>query len=340
MNGVAFLLVVLGGINGVNAQRRSQDGAVSFTSEGPGRELVDRGPPGRLRAPRETPRRLAEPDAVARAAFPGDAGAGELGRLRAAYARLLTWSLTGSLQEGDGKNGKRVGGTDWPGHEPFMRSHGLCRIGETMVGRLRMQNIYDAVIDVTSKPVPGDFAELGVWRGGATIFAKALFDMLGETDRRVHVFDAFASMPGYKGNAEFLHNDVEDVRSSFRNYGVLDDRVTWQVGLFKDTVPQFAARCQTDGTKLAVLRIDGNFYDSYQDALYYLYPLVPVGGWVIFDDIRSHPAVARCWQDFQRDQGFSETIIPIDVHSAYFVKTTDVTVDMGKMHAPQDANKI
>ena len=103
MNGVAFLLVVLGGINGVDAQRRSQDGAVSFTSEGPGRELVDRGPPGRLRAPRETPRRLAEPDAVAREAFPGDAG--------------------GAVQ-GDGKNGKRVGGNDWPGHEPFMRSHG------------------------------------------------------------------------------------------------------------------------------------------------------------------------------------------------------------------------
>ena len=115
MNGVAFLLVVLGGINGVNAQRRSQDGAVSFTSEGPGRELVDRGPPGRLRAPRETPRRLAEPDAVARAAFPGDAG--------------------GAVQ-GDGKNGKRVGGNDWPGHEHFMRSHGLLKERE-VAKRLR-----------------------------------------------------------------------------------------------------------------------------------------------------------------------------------------------------------
>lgn len=38
-----------------------------------------------------------------------------------------------------------------------------------------------------------------------------------------------------------------------------------------------------------MLRIDGNFYDSYQDALYYLYPLVPVGGWVIFDDISALP---------------------------------------------------
>ena len=51
MNGVACLLVVLGGINGINAQLPSHHHGgsfhVSFTSEGPGRKLADR----------ETPRR-------------------------------------------------------------------------------------------------------------------------------------------------------------------------------------------------------------------------------------------------------------------------------------------
>jgi hypothetical protein len=42
---------------------------------------------------------------------------------------------------------------------------------------------------------------------------------------------------------------------------------------------------------LAVLRTDGNYYDSYQDALYHLYPRVSVGGCIIFDDIYNHVVV-------------------------------------------------
>lgn len=44
---------------------------------------------------------------------------------------------------------------------------------------------------------------------------------------------------------------------------------------------------------IAVLRVDGNFYDSYQDAMYYMYDVVRIGGIMIFDDVMSHPPVNR-----------------------------------------------
>ena len=57
---------------------------------------------------------------------------------------------------------------------------------------------------------------------------------------------------------------------------------------------------------IAVLRIDGNFYESYQDALYYLWELVPVGGFVIFDDYvegKNAPWLGHFWAELKRAHG-------------------------------------
>ena len=75
-----------------------------------------------------------------------------------------------------------------------------------------------------------------------------------------------------------------------------------------------------------------------QDALYYLYQFVPVGGYVIFDDLMSHPGARQAWEEFQTDQNFTETIVRLDRHSAYFKKTKPVAVDVRKMRAFTDIN--
>ena len=91
--------------------------------------------------------------------------------------------------------------------------------------------------------------------------------------------------------------------------------------------------------KLAVLRVDGNFHDSYQDALYYLYGFVPVGGFVIFDDVFSHKGAMQAWNEFNKDHGLPEELTRIDIYiyiyvyiySGYFRKTRSVSVDFTKM---------
>lgn len=107
--------------------------------------------------------------------------------------------------------------------------------------------------------------------------------------------------------------------------------------MFKDTVPAFNKAFP--GTKIAVLRIDGNYYDSYQDALYYLYPHVPVGGIIIFDDVMSHSSVEECWKDFKRDYQLSEELIQIDNQGAWFRKAKQITINWSLFRAPKDANK-
>jgi hypothetical protein len=90
---------------------------------------------------------------------------------------------------------------------------------------------------------------------------------------------------------------------------------------------------------VAILRVDGNFYDSYQDAMYFLYEKVPVGGIIIFDDVFSNGSVMRCWWDFKNEQGLLENLNRIDRHSTWFRKEKGVKLNWDYFGAPQDVNK-
>eukprot|EP00435_Cladocopium_sp_Y103_P071654 s1005_g38.t1 len=248
--------------------------------------------------------------------------------------RLLGLSLVGALTQGENACNnhwacdkrepmnplERACGNDWPVD------------GFTMVGLVRLKNVADILWQVISNKIPGDFAELGVWRGGTCIFAKSILNAMGEDDRAVHVFDAFDKIPQYNAKTKLLSVSEETVRANFEMYQALDSKVIFHKGLFKDTLPQFHVK--NPAAKLAVLRVDGNFYDSYQDALYYMYGFVPVGGYVIFDDVMSTPRAMQAWNDFKQDHGLMEELTRIDRHSGYFQKTRDVVVDFTKMRPP------
>lgn len=213
----------------------------------------------------------------------------------------------------------RTYGNDWP---PF---------GYTMVGVTRMQNLHAIIEEVVHHRIPGGIAELGVWRGGAMIYAAAILQHLKER-RNVYLFDIFGSLKnseprfGYgSGGSSFLAVPLTEVRSSFEDFGLMESNVHFIKGKFQDTLPKF--QLPSSEPDLAVLRIDGNFYRSYEDALYYLYAKVPIGGFVIFDDIMSHKEVRKAWNDFQQDHGFSEELVQIDSHCAWFRKTKLVAVD-------------
>lgn len=264
-----------------------------------------------------------------------------LAKMEERYLCLLEMALTGSLADEAGRCDGGKGGCELSRTLPYnstMRYFGndWPPLGHTMVGHARLQNIKHAIETCNADGIVGDFAELGVWRGGASIYAKGVITAYGARNRRVLVLDAFESLPQYGNHKTFLETSEVQVKHNFQKYGLLDSNVIFIRGLFRDSLPRFKRR--HPGVKIAVLRIDSNFYDSYQDALYYLYELVPVGGFVIFDDVMSHPAVMQCWKDFKNEQGLPEELEQIDDHSAFFRKTMEVKVNFSYFKAPQDAN--
>lgn len=157
----------------------------------------------------------------------------------------------------------------------------------TLLGFDSLDNIRLTMEDVLARGVPGDFIEAGAWRGGATIFMRAVLKAYGVTDRRVFVADSFEGFPETKHDADagFKHAGVDfmvapfdQVKFSFERFGLLDDQVVFLKGWFIDTLPTAPI------DKLAVVRIDADLYESTLQALTYLYPKISVGGYVIIDD--------------------------------------------------------
>ena len=181
---------------------------------------------------------------------------------------------------------REVGG-DWPAR------------AESMIGLRRMENIQHCVQTVIDDDVPGDLLEAGVWRGGASIFMKANLKVRGDTSRVLWVADSFQGLPAPNATlypadtGDDLHTrsglsvGADQVRHNFERYGVLDDRVRFLVGWFKDTLPSAPI------SALSVMRLDGDMYESTWQAIEALYPKLSAGGFCIVDDYESHQVAGR-----------------------------------------------
>jgi hypothetical protein len=252
----------------------------------------------------------------------------EIARLRGLYLELMKDCLIGTIYEDPamdptaaspaGEKNKfradwRESGLDWP------------VLAHSMIGNRRMLNLWQLCEDVIARDVPGDFIETGVWRGGACIFMRAILKTYGVEDRVVWVADSFEGLPPPdeekypQDGGSLLHTKsalavpLEEVRKNFGNYGLLDDQVRFLKGWFKDTLPGAPIE------RLAVLRLDGDMYESTMDALGALYHKLSPGGYVIIDDFN----IVNCVQavhDFRRQHRIDEAMQLIDASAVYWQK--------------------
>jgi Macrocin-O-methyltransferase (TylF) len=251
----------------------------------------------------------------------------ETDRLRAAYLDLMRDSLIGRLNEDpplpaskvDGyKHDHREFGWDWPSQAP------------SMIGARRMNNVRSECERVLKAGVPGDFMETGVWRGGACIMMRAVLRAYGVTDRRVIAADSFAGFPppspDVEADATFhLHTfsdfavSLDQVKWAFARYGLLDEQVVFLEGLFKETLPLAPVE------RLAVLRLDGDMYESTMDGLVNLYRKLTIGGTLIADDYFLFECQRRAVDEFRVAYRVVDPIIQIDDYGGYWIKSSDGT---------------
>jgi O-methyltransferase len=208
----------------------------------------------------------------------------------------------------------RADGRDWPAE------------ADTMIGLKRLENLQYCVTEVIRKNVPGDLIETGAWRGGASIFMRAILKMYGDQSRLVWVADSFEGLPKPDGRyqqdagdrhweaSHTLGVSLDQVKANFTRYGVLDEQVRFLVGWFKDTLPTAPVK------QLAVLRLDGDMYSSTMDALQNLYHRLSIGGFVIIDD---YWAILNCRQavdDFRAEHKITEEVRKIDWSGVFWEK--------------------
>jgi hypothetical protein len=226
---------------------------------------------------------------------------------------------------------RRMEGKDWPSQ------------AHTMIGIRRLDNIQTLVEEILEAEVPGDLIEAGVWRGGSTIFMRGILKAYGITNRKVWVADSFAGFPSteeqglsprsltspglnflrepsLRGHAQarldLLLQGIkyEEVRERFDRYGLLDDQVQFLCGWFRDTLPSASIE------RLALMRLDGDLYDSTYDALEALYPRLSIGGYAIVDDYGTFTECRRAVREYLRRIDAEADIKPIDDEAVFWQK--------------------
>jgi O-methyltransferase len=175
----------------------------------------------------------------------------------------------------------------------------------TMTGALRLEATIQAVRHCVRREIPGAVAECGVWRGGSVLAMILALQELGVDDRDVYLFDTFEGMTEPTEHDVSRHEppaletwtaareadsvpwdglfrpDVfnEDaVRALVLSSGYPEERVHFVRGPVEDTVPGHAP------DRLALLRLDTDWYESTRHELEHLYPRLSDGGVLIIDD--------------------------------------------------------
>jgi len=183
--------------------------------------------------------------------------------------------------------------------------HSLCNSAQLNFLHRMMSHLHRS-------SVPGDFLEAGVWRGGACIFMRAFLETVPD-NRSVWLLDTFEGIP-ISVDSKYGEDEVDawedrwaagmqEVKSNFSAYGLLDDRVRFKPGRIRESLANDTAIRQ-----VALARLDVDSYESYTEALEYIVPLVTVGGCIIIDDWHLAPCKAAVL-DFRKANGISSPIL-------------------------------
>jgi len=188
----------------------------------------------------------------------------------------------------------------------------------------RFYHLKKCMEEVEHNHIPGDFIETGVWKGGVTIFMKGFLSICNNQERRLWVADSFQGFPPTNRFDEAILNNqrfpeiavaLDNVKANFFNYDFLDGKICFLEGFFSETLPMAPI------DRLAILRLDGDLYESTMDALVHLYPKLSIGGYVIIDDYGYWPGCAKAVEDYRKEHNITEEWVWEDETAIHWKKT-------------------
>jgi O-methyltransferase len=170
----------------------------------------------------------------------------------------------------------------------------------TMTTPERIASLCNAVKYLVDNKIEGDFVECGVWRGGSTMAAIDTLLKAGDKSREIYLYDTYEGMSEPTehdkvftgtGAEELMNTTDKNDPTSVWCYSTIDEvqknvgslnypagKVHFVKGKVEDSIPQ------TLPGKIALLRLDTDWYESTAHELKHLYPLLVPGGVIIIDD--------------------------------------------------------
>ena len=208
----------------------------------------------------------------------------------------------------------------------------------TMTSSDRLFALCDAVRYIQDAKVSGDIVECGVWKGGSmmAIAEMLLANPIG-IERNLYLYDTFSGMsqPGdedidHAGEQALNLLTSEDLktRESVLCYAPLEqvknamdlteypvEKIHYLKGRVEETLREFVPN------KIALLRLDTDWYESTKYEMEYLFPKLEVGGVIIIDDYGHWMGAKKAVDEYLRQHGVRLLLNRIDYTGRIGVKT-------------------
>lgn len=203
----------------------------------------------------------------------------------------------------------------------------------TMVTYGRLSQVYELTRMFEEKKIAGAFIECGVWRGGCVAIMAYVADK-AKSNRKTWLFDSFEGLPEpiekdgpsaaryARGKASGQMAPIGQVVASleyvkfllFTKLKLNEENICIEKGWFQNTLPA----CREKIGNIAILRLDGDWYESTKCCLENLYQNVIKGGYVIIDDYDNWEGAQRAVDEFVTAHGINVELRKIDYGGRYF----------------------
>ena len=218
----------------------------------------------------------------------------------------------------------------------FFDAYERCK-AFTMTSIERLYGLYKSIEYLCASGIPGDLAECGVWQGGSCMLMSLALLRQRDTMRRIFMYDTFDGHPrpdaekdidiwGNRAADEWQRREtngtlrewgfasIAETRANLMSTGYPRDRLVFVEGMVERTVPEVRAE------RLALLRLDTDWYHSARAALHHLYPKLVPGGVLIIDDYGHYRGQREAVDAYFREIGCTPLLHRIDYSCRVMVK--------------------
>lgn len=205
----------------------------------------------------------------------------------------------------------------------------------TMTGVLNQYAMYKAVEYIEKNSIEGDIVECGVWKGGVMMLGALTLQQFGDTDRNLYLYDTYAGMSqptefdvnltGWNASerwqqlkrgigSDWCAASLSEVQENMETTGYPKDKIHYIKGKVEDTIPQNMAE------RIAILRLDTDFYESTKHELIHLFPRLTCGGVLIIDDYGHWKGSARAVDEYFKEKNIKVFLNRIDYTARLAIK--------------------
>jgi O-methyltransferase len=207
----------------------------------------------------------------------------------------------------------------------------------TMTGLERINAVVSAVKYIEANKIEGALVECGVWKGGSTMAMALALKGLGSESRDIYLYDTFSGMNaptdddvmynGTSAHKKFSETSISDeastwcaipletVKDNVFSTGYPRDKFHFIKGVVEKTIPG------TLPGKIAILRLDTDWYESTRHELIHLFPLLASNGVLIVDDYGHWQGAKKAVDEYIKEHNLCILLNRIDYTGVIGVKS-------------------